>query len=437
MKATGTTIGNKLPPVVKAMLKQRGAVVDTGLRASRARLIETCSKYRCKPHSSVIAFEAAFGGLLIPDGPKMKKDEPCWLFGAHACLSSEAHVNSSRKLVPVVYSPNDIIYYLNEKGRGYAQDTIEDTRAYFYADNGKSLVCRIVFDDALFSRKETSIDLKGLKGKELSKRLSLRLVKEASGKDRRFFSNAKGDVLVVEEIKARTTRVAASTKKQLKLVEPPGKKNIPGVSAEAEPYLGMSYVRMVGEERTTLPEFFEHLPDLRDLDVSINRIGTLPESLWRAVQITSLDLSFNPVKVIPDGIGNLKALRSLHLRRCPIEVLPDALVGANNLTRLIITECSQLDVDRALLVIAQLPKLKDLSLPLSRTLTSLAPLARLPLKSLYLNGVYVTRPARLPSGLGQLKKLKDFRVEYADDVTQLPEAPEDIEALRLHKYLKG
>jgi Leucine-rich repeat (LRR) protein len=188
---------------------------------------------------------------------------------------------------------------------------------------------------------------------------------------------------------------------------------------------------MCAEQRISLPEFFEHLPELRDLDVSSNRLETLPESLWRATQPTSLDLSFNPLKILPDGIANMNALKTLSLRGCPLETLPNALAGAKNLTNLLTSECEKLDVDKALLVIAKLPKLKELSLPLSYTLTSLAPLALLPLESLTLQGSYVKHPDRLPAGLGQLKKLKSLRIEIADDIAQLPEAPEDVRALRL------
>ena len=422
----------KLPAVVLAMLKKRGGTMDAGLRATRVQLVKTCEEHRYIPHPSVIAFEAAFGGLVIPDEGKMKKGEPCWLFGTHACLITSGHFaprggSKARKLVPVVCSPNDIIYYLDDQGRGYAEDTIEDVSAFFYADTGTSLVCRIVFDDVLFSRKETSLDLPGLQGEELSKRFSLALVTEASGKDLRYFSDPKGDVLVVEDIKAKRTRFASATKKQLKLVKQPVASGAP----ELIPFLGKTNVRMVSEQRTSLPEFFEHLPDLRELDVSINRLETLPESLWRATQLTTLDLSFNPLKELPEGIGHMKALTTLLLRGCPLEVLPDALAGAKNLTNLRISECKELDVDKALLVIAKLPKLKDLSLPLSHTLTSLAPLAHLPLKSLLLHGSYVRHPSRLPAGLGQLKKMTDLRIEYADDIAQLPEAPEDVRALHL------
>jgi hypothetical protein len=430
------TMKLKLPPVVLAMLKKRGGIMDATLRGTRARLTKTCEEHGYVPHASVIAFEAGFGGLVIPDEGKKKKGEPCWLFGTYACLTTGGHTDrrggsKARKLVPVVCSPNDIIYYLDEHGRAYAEDTIEDLSTSLYADNATSLVCRIVFNDALFSRADTSLDLPGLQGEELSKRFSLTLVAEASGKDFRYFSDAKGDVLVVEELKAKRTRFASATKKQFKLVKPPVVAGADKATPEMISFLGKSNVRMVSEQRTSLPDFFEHLPDLRDLDVSINRLETLPESLWRATQLTELDLSFNPLKTLPDGIRHMKSLTKLSLRGCPIKTLPEALAGAKNLTWLIVTECEALDVDAALLVIAKLPKMQKLWLPVSHSLTSLSPLAHLPLKSLWLNGIYVQRPRRLPSGIGQLKKLTDLRIEYADDIEQLPEAPEDIQALRL------
>jgi Leucine rich repeat len=425
----------KLPNVVLAILAKRGATIDAGLRATRAQLVNDCKEHGYTPHASVIAFEASFGGLLIPDEPNSKEDDSRWTFGAHACLASGAHVNPrggsrSRKLVPVAYSPNDVIYYLDEQGRGYAEDTIEDTSARLCADDGIALVCRIVFNEEMFDRSETSLDLPGLQGDSIAKRLSLKLVKEASVRHHRYFSDAKGDMLVVEDIKEKKTRFAAVTKQQLELVKQPipgGKKPLP----ELEPYLGKENVRMCSQQLTSLPEIFDQLPDLRDLDVSINRIETLPESLWRATQLTDLDLSFNPLKTLPDGIAQMKSLRKLSLRRCPIKTLPEALAGAKNLTWLILTECEQLDVDSALPVIAKLSKLQELWLPLSRSLTSLAPLAKLPLKSLWLNGVYVQLPDRLPSGLGQLKKLTELRIEFADEVAKLPESPEDVRALRL------
>ena len=83
----------KLPKVVLAMLKKRGGTVDGKLHATKAKLTTTCKAHNYPLHPSVVAFESAFGGLLIPeDGSKLRKNEPCWLFGAHACLTSGAHV---------------------------------------------------------------------------------------------------------------------------------------------------------------------------------------------------------------------------------------------------------------------------------------------------------------------------------------------------------
>lgn len=426
----------KLPTVVLALIKKQGGIIDPKLRATRVQLIKTCEEHHYTPHNSVIAFQNVFGGLVIPDEGKLKKGEPCLLFGTHACLTSGGHSdprggNKRRKLVPVIYSPNDIIYYLDEKGRAFAEDTIEDPSAVLCADNATALVCRVVIHNTMFSRSETSLELPGLQAKDLSKRFSLKLIKAASDKSQLFFSDTKGDVLVVEDIKTKRTQVSTATAKLFNLAKPPVSAEAKNVSPELRQYLGKSNLRMVSEQLTSLPEFFEHLPELRDLDVSINRLETLPESLWRATQLTSLNISFNPIKDLPDGIANMKALQSLVMRRCPIKTLPDALAGAKNLTKLNLSECEFLDVDRALHVIAKLPKLKQLSLPLATSLTSLAPLANLPLKSLTLNGVYVTQPARLPSGLGQLKKLTDLQIDYADDVALLPEAEEDVRALRL------
>jgi len=351
----------KIPAVVKSMLTKRGAMTDRTLRATKAQLIKTCGEHGYKPHAAVIDFEASFGGMLIPDGPKMKKDEPVWLFGTYACVTTGGHSSPGRgkkiKLVPVVNSPNDIIYYLDEQGRGYAEDTIEDVSPVRYADDATSLVCRIVFDDALFSRKETSLNLEGLQGSELSKQLKLKLVKEASGNDRRFYTDKTGDILIAEDIKEKRTLFAGATKKHLKLVQ-----------QQAAP---------AADKKET------------------------------------------------------KSTTSLSFRGSKIHEPPASLADEKNLTELNLTECENLDVDKALLVIAKLPKLKELSLPLSQSLTSLAPLANVPIKTLYLRGTHVKHPDRLPSGLSQLKKLKDLRIEYADDIAQLPEAAEDIRALRL------
>lgn len=320
---------------LKTKLKKRGAVVDKKLRATKAQLTKICKEYDYALHQSVIDFETAFGGMVMPDeGTKLKKDEPCWLFGAHACITSGGHVDprggsKSRKLVPVVCSPNDVIYFLDAKGNAYAQDTIEDVSAVKFAKDPVTLVARILEEEEKFAQ------------------------------------------------------------------------NIP------------------------IPK------DPNKVDLSMQKLEVLPDSVWSNKKATYLNLSFNKFKELPEQIGELKELRELWLRGCLIETLPDSLAKAKNLKKLIVSECQYLDVEKTLQVITKLTKLEVLWMPLSEKLTSLAPLAKLPLKHLRLSGIYVKRPDRLPAGLAQLKKLTNLDIEYADEIELLPEAKEDIDALRV------
>jgi hypothetical protein len=430
-----------LPPIVLAMLEQRGGIFDPNLRGSQEYLGKMCTEQGYPLHPSVMDFEATFGGLVLPDDEaKVGQGEPEWFFGTFACLSGGGHVaprggGKGQKRVPVVYSPRDIVYFLDAQGCAYAQDTIEDTKAVLYASNGTALVCRILLDDAFFSRKETSVELKGLQGEALSQRFALSRIAEASGPDLRYYSDAKGEIVLVEDIKAKQTRCACTTMDQINAfkatVAPSEDKLALELSPLLIPLLGKSRLRMVAAQLESFPDIFDYLRDLRELDVSSNGLEALPDSLWRATELIAMDISFNSMTTLTDGIGNLKSLRSLSLRGCPLRKLPSGLTGAKQLTKLNLSACAELDVDAALEVIAKLPKLKDLTLPLSISLTSLAPLAHLPLKSLQLNGIHVRHPDRLPAGLGQLHKLSDLRIEYADDIAQLPANQEDIDALRL------
>jgi hypothetical protein len=80
----------KLPEAALAQLEAARGFVDTKLKATRAQLVTTCQEHGYALHAAVVAFEASYGGLVIPEQPKQKKSDPVWLFGAHACLSSGA-----------------------------------------------------------------------------------------------------------------------------------------------------------------------------------------------------------------------------------------------------------------------------------------------------------------------------------------------------------
>jgi hypothetical protein len=353
----------ELPASALAQLEAARGSVDAKRKATRAQLAAICKEQGYLLYPGVIAFEASYGGLVIPDSPKQRKSDPAWLFGAHACLTSGAHTaprgGKGKTLVPVVYSPNDVIYFLDESGGVWAQDTIEDPRAVRYAESGRELVTRILQQIA-------------------------------------------GEIA-------------------------PAKAPLEKLESSSE--LDGKQVRLSGQKRESLPDIFEQLTELQQLDVSINALRSVPESLWRAPALEVLDLSHNPLETLSAAISGAPRLRSLGLRSCALKSLPDAL--PNRLEAIFLTGCDQLDVDQALHVLAKLPKLKQLSLPLSTSLTTLAPLAGSALKSLELAGNGVKLPRQLPAGLGQLSKLRDLRITYADEIAILPRAAEDVQALRL------
>src|ERR1041384_18365 len=102
-----------LPDDALAILRKQKARVTKKLRADKPTLEATLKQHGYKSSAAIAKFEAAYGGLAIPD----PDDDETWLFGAHACLQSGAHVeprggSKRRGLVPVAYSPNDIVYFL-------------------------------------------------------------------------------------------------------------------------------------------------------------------------------------------------------------------------------------------------------------------------------------------------------------------------------------
>ncbi|MBK9036623.1 MAG: hypothetical protein IPL61_36135 [Myxococcales bacterium] len=101
-------------------------------------------------HDAVLAFERAFGGLECED-----PDDGPWLIGAAACAASDAHRaprggpgQRDLQLVPVIYTPNDGIGYVDARGAGWFHDTIEFADASQVADSGAALIDGIFCFDA-------------------------------------------------------------------------------------------------------------------------------------------------------------------------------------------------------------------------------------------------------------------------------------------------
>jgi hypothetical protein len=128
-------------------LAKRKPMFDAAQRGSEAELRALLNERGYVAHDAVIAFDARYGGLIVADSPGEEGYD--WLFGAYACLKSNAHTDPRGKAgwVPVAYSPNDCIFYLDEKGAAWAIDTIEDTKASRYAKDGDAMMKRIFSED--------------------------------------------------------------------------------------------------------------------------------------------------------------------------------------------------------------------------------------------------------------------------------------------------
>jgi hypothetical protein len=219
----------QLPLWLRQRLEKRHALLIDSNHASEELLSDTLHSHDYQSNDFVQQFEKAYGGLEMPElGSDSNSRSDSWLFGAYNCLLSQAHVQPrgdvpEAHLVPVVYSPNDIIYFLDPMGRAYAQDTIEEPQATLFAANALAMVCRILLWDEIFYLQSLDLCLEfdGLYGRQLADLCGLQPFQEASADDFAFWGDAQ--VLVVEtppraEAKANT-RLVSSTKKRLNAIK--------------------------------------------------------------------------------------------------------------------------------------------------------------------------------------------------------------------------
>jgi hypothetical protein len=126
-------------------LAKRNPVFEKKSRGDKTKLAALLKKKGYPAHASVTAFDAAYGGLVVADSAGEEGYD--WLFGAYACLKSNAHKNprgDQPSWVPVAYSPNDGIFYMDEKGAVWAIDTIAETKATRYAASGDAMMKRLL-----------------------------------------------------------------------------------------------------------------------------------------------------------------------------------------------------------------------------------------------------------------------------------------------------
>ncbi len=134
------------------LVTTKAARHDARQTATAATVKKLLARKKYPAHASVLAFEATFGGLVIPeDGGN---DDEDWfengestLVGAYACLRSDGHdhpTGGRDDLVPIAYTPNDGIVFLDKAGAAYYEDTIEDLVAVRWKRTGAAAVAELL-----------------------------------------------------------------------------------------------------------------------------------------------------------------------------------------------------------------------------------------------------------------------------------------------------
>lgn len=134
------------------LVAAKAARHDARRTADAATLKKLLARKNYPAHASVLAFEAVFGGLVIPedggnDDEDWFADGPATLVGAYACLKSDGHdrpTGGRDDLVPVAYTPNDGIVFLDKAGATYYEDTIEDLTAVRWKRTGAAAVAELL-----------------------------------------------------------------------------------------------------------------------------------------------------------------------------------------------------------------------------------------------------------------------------------------------------
>lgn len=196
----------------------------SGARCGARELAALLSRHGFLAHDAALAFEDAYGGLVLR--------QPSWSFGPFACNSGRTAAEPPRGegrqrrlgLVPVASAPNDVVYFLDRKGRGFVQDVVQDAEAELFAGSGRALVTRILVSDEMFVLGEgRRVHLAGRHGPAIAKLLGAPLLEDVSDHQARIYSD--GDVHILDERAGLTTAggttwIAARSKKRLAPLQP-------------------------------------------------------------------------------------------------------------------------------------------------------------------------------------------------------------------------
>ena len=143
-------IAKALGPAGARLASNKGVRHKAKHAGTRARLAALLKRKKYPVHASVLAFDKAFGGIIIPeDGAADDWYETDFgiLIGAYACLFRDGHSSprgGRADLVPIAYTPNDCIVYLDKAGTAHFEDTIEDSVAHRWAPTGLAAMKKLL-----------------------------------------------------------------------------------------------------------------------------------------------------------------------------------------------------------------------------------------------------------------------------------------------------
>ncbi|KAL0265933.1 UNVERIFIED_CONTAM: hypothetical protein PYX00_011650 [Menopon gallinae] len=160
--------------------------------------------------------------------------------------------------------------------------------------------------------------------------------------------------------------------------------------------------------------------DLKNLDLSHNRLTTLPKEIESLSQLQELSLSHNQLTTLPGEIGNLSQLRRLYLNHNQLTTLPKEIESLSQLQGLSLCFNQLTELPGG---IGSLSQLQNLSLGNNRLTTlpkEIESLSQLQGLSLYHNQL-----TELPGGIGSLSQLQNLSLGN----NRLTTLPKEIESL--------
>jgi hypothetical protein len=210
-----------LGPIAAALLAKRNpARLPT---TEKRDLLAALSRAGVPGHAPAIAFEKTYGGLSFPDQGEprgwQKAGAPAWLVGPVACMASFDKLPSSgkKKLVPVLRTPDDLVYFLDEAGAVWAQDMVEQSRPVTWVANARAMMTRILFSDHVFGCPAgQKAEIASAKGEEAARALKLRVIADASDDKERWWSDGKTFVVQRGSGTNAVTTIAYASKGALK-----------------------------------------------------------------------------------------------------------------------------------------------------------------------------------------------------------------------------